>query len=246
MNRKYSETLLELKQARETQITSLFLATQMAQGLVIVGRSIAKNQDGQDIVIVEELLEKFELVLNQPREVIAGIWQVFSDAGLVKIEIEPEKKRKVVPLERLDKVSVFTQFVRESGQGSTRKILKARFKFKELLTMTTLVKFVIKQGAAPDKSAAFKVSDIAAGFEKSTGVPWDAAHLEKPAKLGLLVTKGEGPDMTMTFTPSALGRTLGCVAAMKKLMGDDERDVSTTETSVQPETKAPEPQKKAS
>ena len=84
MNRRYSETLLELKQSRETQITSLFLATQMAQSLVIVGRGIAKNQDGQDIVFVEELLEKMELVLNQPREVIAGLWQVLTDAGLIQ------------------------------------------------------------------------------------------------------------------------------------------------------------------
>jgi hypothetical protein len=191
------------------------------------------------------LLEKFELVLNQPREVVAGIWQVFTDAGLVKVEIEPERKRKVVTLERLDKVSVFTQFVRESGQGSTRKILKARFKFKELLTMTTLVKFVIKQGAAPDKSAAFKVADIEPQFEKSTAVPWDPSHLEKPVKLGLLVAKGEGADMTLTFTPSALGRTLGCVAAMKKLTGEDDRDLSPG-TIPEPDSKEAEPLKKAS
>lgn len=111
--------------------------------------------------------------------------------------------------------------------------------------MTTLVKFVIKQGAAPDKSAVFKVSDIEPQFEKSTGVPWDASHLEKPVKLGLLVSKGQGADMTLTFTPSALARTLGCVAAMKKLTGEDDRDV-TPGLPPEQESKEAEPLKKAS
>lgn len=245
MNRRYSETLLELKQVRETQITPLFLATQMAQGLVIVGRGIAKSQGGQDIVFVDELLEKFELVLNQKRDVIASIWRVFSDAGLVKIEIEPERKRKIVPLERLDGVSVFTQFVRESGQGPNRKILRARFNFNELLTMTSLVKFAFSQGASPDKSSSFKIADIESRFETLTGVPWDASHLEKPVKLGLLVCKGEGAEMMLTFTPAALGRTMGCVVAMKTLAGDHGGDVPP-EASSGPEEKDAETLKKAS
>jgi CRP-like cAMP-binding protein len=222
MNRRYSETMIELKQARETQITSVFLATQMAQSLVIVGKSIAKNQDGVDLVFTEELLEKLELVLNQPRELVAGIWQIFVDSGLVKVEIEPERKRKVVTLDRLDKASMFTQFVRESAQGSTRKILKAKFRFKELQTLTSLVKFVIKKGADPNKSAAFKVSEIVPQFERTTGVAWDFDHLEKPIKLGMLVVKGEGESQTLTFTPSSLARTLGCVAAMKKLTDEEQ------------------------
>jgi CRP-like cAMP-binding protein len=222
MNKRYSETMLELKQSRETQITSLFLATQMAQSMVIVGKSIAKNQDGVDLVFIEELLEKMELVLNQPRELVAGLWQVFVDSGLLKVEIEPERKRKVVTLERLDKVTMFTQFVRESSQGSSRKIIKAKFKYKELQTLTSLIKFVLKKGADPNKSGTFKVSEIAPDFQKITNLEWDVGHLEKPVKLGLLVTKGEADNQTLTFTPAALGRTLGCVAAMKKLTTEED------------------------
>jgi CRP-like cAMP-binding protein len=232
MNRRYSDTLIELKRVRQNQITPLFLASQMSQSLVIVGRGIAKNMGGQDIVFVDDLLEKMERVLNQPREVTAGLWQVLQEAGLIDVDIEPDRKRKVVSLNELDKVGAFAQFVRDSGQGAGKKILKAKFRYKELLALIGLVKHVIKQGADPGKSGTFDMANIEPQFEKITGMPWNACYVEKPSKLGLLLAKGSGETMTLTFTPSVLGQTLGCVAAMKKFLGDED---SETEADASPE-----------
>ena len=111
--------------------------------------------------------------------------------------------------------------------------------------MTSLVKFAISQGASADKSSSFKIADIESRFETLTGVPWDASHLEKPVKLGLLVCRGEGAEMMLTFTPAALGRTMGCVVAMKTLAGDHGGDVPP-DSSSGPEEKEAETLKKTS
>ena len=58
MNRMYSEVAIEVKRARETQITPLFLATQMAQAMVIVAKSIVRSQNGIEYVFVDELSDK--------------------------------------------------------------------------------------------------------------------------------------------------------------------------------------------
>jgi CRP-like cAMP-binding protein len=224
MNRRYSETLIELKQVRENQITPLFLGTQMAQGLAVVGRGIAKLQDGRDMVVVDTLLESMERVLNQPREVTAGLWQVLRDSGLVEVESDGERKRDIVGLDQLEKCTAFSQFMRDAGQGTNKKLIKAKFRYKELLALIALVKLVVKQGSAVDKSVTIEVTKIAADFEKMAGTAWNPSFVDKAAKLGLMLVKGTGPSMALSFTPLVLGRTLGCLTAMKKLIGEDDSD----------------------
>ncbi len=226
MNRMYSETLIELKKIRELQITPLFLATQMAQSLSIVGKGIAKSQDGNDIVFVEELKEKMQLVLNQPKEMVESLFAVFNDAGLLKAEIEIERKLPIYQLTNLEKASVFTQFVRESSQGSTRKILKAKLLHREMRVIKAMSRYALKKGNPPDKSGSLTEAELVAELKKTTGVEFVSDSLTKPAKLGLLVRKGEGATAAVVFTPSTLMRTLACVQAMRQLTGEDQGEES--------------------
>lgn len=221
MNRMYSDAILELKKAKELQITPLFLATQMAQSLAIVGKGLVKNQDGEDIIVIEELNQKMQLVLNQPKEMIDSLMAVFEDSGLLKPDMDLDRKRKIYKMATLDQVAIFTQFVRESSQGTTRKILKARLLHNEILMIRSISKYVMTKGATADKSFTVKAEDLSVELEKITTVHYDAELIEKPAKLGLIVVKGEGNAATITFTPSTILRTLGCVEAMRKLTGQD-------------------------
>lgn len=221
MNRMYSEGHLELKKSRELQITPLFLATQMAQALGIVGRGIAKNQDGVDIAFADELMEKMQLVLNQPKDMIDSLFDVFHVAGLLKVEVEIKNKRVIYRCTDLDKVAVFTQFVRDSAQGSIRKILRAKLQKNEIQLLEAMAKHAIEKGKKPDENNALNESELRAALKTTAGIEFTADVLVKPAKIGLLGRSGEGPDAVVTFSPSALLQTLACVQAMSKLTGAD-------------------------
>lgn len=222
MNRMYSEVAIDLKKARDMQITPLFLATQLAQGLALVGKGIMKTQDGIDIVFVEELAEKMQLALNQPKEMVDSLFSIFELSSLLKIEIEPERKRKVYRLSNLENVAMFTQFVRDSAQGAARKIIKARLSNRELRVIQAVAKYSIKKGNGADKSAPVAFSELKEHLKNVTGIDFDPQALAKPAKLGLLVLKDEDQEVaSVVMTPSSLMRTLACVQAMRRLMGEE-------------------------
>lgn len=233
MNRLYSEGALELKKARDLQITPLFLATQMAQALSVVSKGIAKSQNGIEFVLADEVNEKIQLVLNQPKEMVDSLFTVFEQAGLLKAELESERKRKVYQTSALEKAALFTQFVRESVQGSTRKIIKARLSYSELKIMKAAAKYCIKKGNSADKSAMVSIKDLTENLQKDLGTVLDADVFVKPAKVGLIVLKGDGDDASVILTPSTLLRTLACILAMRYLNGeqpDPEEDVQEAPT----------------
>ncbi len=234
MNRRYSETLIELKKVRDNQVTPLFLGAQMAQGIAVVGSGLAKPHDGRDMVEVNKLLEAMERVLNQPREVTAGLWQVLRDSGFIDVEVDAERRCDMVSVEQLQALTAFSQFVRDSGQVANKKLFRAKFKYKELLALLALIKLVVKQGASPDHSATFEMAKIESEFEKSAGMPWNPSFVDKPSKLGLILVKGAGATMTLTFTPKVLGRTMGCLTAMKKLLGEDDSDADADGEALDP------------
>jgi CRP-like cAMP-binding protein len=226
MNRRYSEALIELKQVRNNQVTSLFLASQMAQGLVVVGRGMIEKIDGAPVdrhmVVVDALIDSMSRVLNQPREVILRIWQVLRDCGLIEVDKDQARQRDIVSTEQLDKIGIFSRFLRDLSQESNKRLVKVKFRNSELMGLVALVKIMIKNGAKPDESATCEVAKIAAEFEQLVGTPWKSSLIEKPQKLGLMLVRESGTSMTLTFTPRILGQTLSCLAAFKKLSGESD------------------------
>lgn len=216
MNRMYSEASVALKTARELQITPLFLATQMAQSLAIIGKGLAKNPSAESYVSADDLAKNMQLVLNQPKDMIDGLTRVFVDAGLITQTTDPDKKHKAFTIGNLEKAAIFTQFVRESTQGATRKILKANLSKSEMDTVKAMATLSIKKGNPEDKTGNLRAQTLTTELSKQ-GVTFSLDELKRPAKLGLVVINGTGDDATVTFTPSTLLRTLACVDAIRRL-----------------------------
>lgn len=220
MNRLYSESTLALKKARELQITPLFLATQLAQSLGVVGKGIGKSHEMDSYALADELHQKMQLVLNQPKEMIEGLIRIFVEVGLIAADVEHSSKQKAYKVSNLEKAAVFTQFVRESTLGTTRKILKAKLSNKEILVLKALGSMAIKKGNSEDKSTTLKISTLLAEMESLTGVFFEEFVLDKPAKVGLIIVKSDGPNSSVTLTPATVLRTVACVEALRRLTSE--------------------------
>jgi CRP-like cAMP-binding protein len=220
MNRLYSETLLDLKKARESQVSTLFLAAQMAPTASILGLGLATQSEGSDTIKVQDLLAQLALALNQPREVVADIWQIFVDAGCVHVTSENDKKNPRVALADLVTLATFASFVRESNQGATRKILKAKFSTEDLKLLTDLASLYLQDTVSQDVAIEIKESAIIENLKTKTEVTWDAETIEKSAKAGILTTKGQKNERIISFVPSELSRLAGFLTAFTKFTGE--------------------------
>ena len=216
MNRLYSETMVELKKSRESQITPLFIATQFVPTASLLAVGL---KEGSNSILVADLLAQLMLALNQPKEVINNIWKVFVTTGCVKMTVDTAKKQPLVAIEELVGLAGFTDFLKDSVTGPNRKILRAKFTSTELKLLSTMAEISLLKGKGSSLTIVNSVPDLLAELAKQNSVVWDIGTIARAVKAGLLTTKGSGDDMTISYSPTALSTTIAYLSAIKKLTG---------------------------
>lgn len=223
MNKVYSDSVLEIRRLKETQVSSIFYGAQISAAFAAIAEYFAIDGDNYKIVVIEDVLNKLESVLNLEKERLDRIFAVILEAGLLRLEMEPDKKRTVARLENAQKLAYFAQFVRESKHGPAKKLLKARFSNKETRVMSGIVKLAVRLDMNLEKPCRFKISDLERTLEKSTGIKFERDCLKKGETLKLLAVEGGEDAEEVVFRPSHLGRTVACIEAVRKLQAFDMR-----------------------
>lgn len=224
MNEVYSKSVIKIRKLSESQTDSLFYGAQIAAAFAAIAEYFAIPGDNYKIVVIEHVLSKLETVLNLDKERLDRIFAVMLEAGLLKTEMEPGKRRTVAQLENAQKLANFSQFVREAKHGPAKKMIRAKFTNKETRVMSGLVKIAMRLNMDVEKPCRLRVGDLKKTMEKSTGVKFDGSCLTKGEKLKLLAIEGEGDDAEVIFRPGYLGRTVACIEAVRKLQAYDGRD----------------------
>ncbi len=221
MNKVYSEAVMKVKHLEQNQISSVYTGAQIASAFGALAELVAVKIDDYKAVVVDDLLLKLELILNIDKKELDRVFAVLLESGLLKVEIEPDRKRSITRLENAQKLAYFAQFVREAKHGATKKLVKAKFTNKETRVMSAIVKFAARLNMDLEKQCKFVVPELARALEKATGVKFEREALEKAAKLKLLALQGEGETEVVVMKPSHLGRTVACIEAVRKLNNAD-------------------------
>lgn len=219
MNRLYSETLVDLKKARENQITPLFVATQMAPTASLLARGL---KDASESVAVSDLLGQLVVSLNQPKEMISNIWKVFVSTGCVTVTNDSSKKTSVVTIKNLLMLATFTEFLAGASKGPNRKIFRAKFTTSEIKSLAKIGTMSLTNVYGAEIRVSVKMSDLTTELEKLNDGKVDLGALDKASKAGLITSTGNGDTLVLAFAPVLLVQTLGFLAAIKKLSGEIE------------------------
>lgn len=232
MNKMYSDSVLKIKKLEATQISHVYTGAQIAAAFAAFGEYIAVKVDDYKVVVIDDAMQKLEMLLNLKREELDRLFAVIMESGLLRVEIEPDRKRTVTRLDAGQKLAFFAQFVRESKHGSTKKYIKARFTNKETRVLSAIVKLAARLDMDLEKSCKFAVKELEKSMERATGVKFEREALDKGAALKLLELKHEGEDEVVVLKPSQLGRTVACVEAVRRFMQLDmqQRANQATET----------------
>lgn len=224
MNDVYSKSVLKIRKLNESLANSLFYGAQISSAFAAMAEYFAIPGDNYKIVVIETVLAKLELVLNLEKDRLDRIFAVLLEAGLLKVEMEPDKRRTVCSLENAQKLAHFSQFIRDTRHGPAKKLVRAKFTNKETRVMSGLVKLAIRLDMNLEKPCRLRVGDLKKTLEKATGIKFDASCLTKGETLKILALEGEGDEAEVVFRPTYLGRTVACIEAVRKLQAFDARD----------------------
>lgn len=227
MNEHYSESVLANKSLQNNQISSLFIAAQIASAFAATAPSLAKKIDEKEAVFVEEMMDHLEVVLNIERSKLDRIFRLMLDSGLLKVELESVKKRTIAQLPATQRLAWFAQFVNDSKRGKGRKLIRAGFRNKDMRVLMALVQMTSRLGMDASKACQLNCEEMVRSLEKATGTRMDLEVVAKAATLGLCQLEGTFPAQLVRFVPAELGRTVAAVEAIRKLQATDQARVES-------------------
>ncbi len=228
MNRLYGESVAKIKILEQKQISNLFLGSLVASAFSQVSEFMAVKFEDTKMVVVDDVVQRLELVLNIPKDHLEKLFAVLIDAGLIKLEIEPERKKTVTKLENAQKLGYFSQFVKESKHGPMKKLIRAKFSNRETRVLSAVVKYAARLEMDLSKVCRLKLKDLEASLERTTGVKFERDTLQKGVDLKLLTLEGAEGDESLVTRPVQLGRTIACVEAIRRFETLELKDDKTT------------------
>lgn len=223
MNSQFSDSSFVIDKLEKSQANHVFKGAQLGAAFAGVAEYfMTKDPDtNEEVVLVEDLMDRLEIVLNFERSELDRLLKVLVDSGLLKLEIERDRRRTIASKLAAKRMEAFAKFVKDSARGEGKKLLRANFSHKETRTLSAIVKLTQKLDMDTEKECKLAVSQLKSSLEKVTGVSFARDSLDKAAKLNLIVIE-EGEGETVVFKPGTLGRTIACIEAVRRLQVLDE------------------------
>ena len=218
MDLAYGEAVAKIRKLETTQVSRLYTAQQLAGAISVLAPDIAIKVDDQKVVVTQDLLNKIEGVLCRPKAELENLFEVFMMAGVVRQEIEPDKKRTVMPLEVATGLTAFVQFINESRTGPKKKLIKTVIPGKDRKALLAICKFAATKSKA-NEIVRVSIDDLKSQLKAKTGEEFDENGLICGLNLGLLQIEGQGEQQVVALGPSSTARTLAWIRAVQKLRG---------------------------
>ena len=217
MNKQYSEVKIEVERLRKNQANSLYLSTQLAGTVATLGEILARPSGDEKVVYVEDLFTRLEIVLAQPRDLLDRIWAIFCEVGLIHVSIEPEKKSKIIKMSNAKKLPYFVEFVKNYQRGKMKELQSLKLAHKDTRVIIGLTKVAKHQGLDLTKEVSLPVEQLRELLPKITNVKFEIEPVKLAEKMGLAAVTGQNDSAVVKFNPTTLGRTVGCLEAIRRI-----------------------------
>ena len=140
---------------------------------------------------------------------------VLTESGMLKVQIESEKKRKVFTAEDGEKLFSFAKFIRDAKSGPNKKLVDSNITNKEMRILLGIVTFTKKLSLELTKTCTIRTEDLSNSLEKMIGVKFDPKALKTAESLGIITLEYE--DSHASFIPSDLSRTITNIKTYQKI-----------------------------
>lgn len=222
MNEKYSSSQELIRELKKTQLSYIYLCRQMCGVIAATSPKMCITVDNKRFVVADEMKDFLEQALLISTELVAKLFDVFVDSGMLKIEIEPDRKRKVFSVKSSEKLLTFAQFIADARRGQNKKIIDTEFTNKEIRTLTGIISFAKRMEMDLKSECSLNISDLSNSLEKMTGTKFEIDALDASIKLKLVNHKINADKIT--FIPTQLSRTLTNIKNYKKIEKFEEQD----------------------
>jgi CRP-like cAMP-binding protein len=222
MNSKFTQAKELIDDLRKSQLSYLYLTRQICGITAATGEYLSTTVDGKKVVVIKDFKDYLEQAMMISEELLNKLFDILIDSGMLKMFVEPDRKRKVFSVKAGQKLVSFAQFIAEAKKGQNKKLIEAKFSNKEIRVLMGLVSFAKRMDLEIKKECEIKVADLATSLEKMIGVKFESSALKTAQRLKLLKLKSD--NQVISFVPTKLSRTMTNLKIYRKIERLEEVD----------------------
>lgn len=200
--------------------SKLAISVQLADTIAEIYAVHVKKIDGREIINCEPLLESVQKCLGYEIEEIKGIFSIFQNLGMIKVELNPDTSKEMMAANNIPRFKWYSDFIRGAKSGKNKKLITTEIPFRYRKVIFALREYVQKTGGDIQKLVTIDLNQLMVDFEKNTSLKPELAAFDQAVKLGIIEMKRSGSDSKLVFNPTLLVRTLIAMNVARRLRTD--------------------------
>lgn len=218
----YMEYVVEMEAKKGLMMTPLTDGRFFCTVLAGLTKYLAITVDQKRYLVIEDAYDGIASLLGASRDKVTMIGDIFIDAGLLKVEVEQDKKRQVFPAFACEQLIDFTMFLAKARSGKTKRLVETRLPARSIKLARALVQYAQKKKLNTAIDIQIKISDLEEQLERTTGVKLQSEALEPLENFHFvhLATNSSQEDV-LKLHPKKLGRTMAHLIAYQRLENFD-------------------------
>lgn len=241
MNVKYTEAMNRIDSIGRKGFTPLQKARLITNCIGTLTPMMGRDIDDKKAMFMADLLPLVSQMVGIPEEDMQPVVDVLMETGLMKVAIDPEKKKKYLSADYAKKNLLFAQFVQDAAHGANRKLVQAQISPKQKRMSTALIRYAKSTGAALGKNVTLSQTELQDELKPKTTVTYHRETIMALGELSLFTVDSSRKPYTIAFVPTKVSRMMAFIEAYHRIVALDEPAKSD-----QPAKRTTQPTKKAS
>lgn len=233
MNEKYIDATFKIAHFQNKESSYKYTARQLASSIATLSIFVSKEIDEKKGVLPEDILPLVSETLNLDQSQLTKIFNIFSECGLLKLIIDPKKGKKYFTLKNAQLLSQFSNFIKDSSHGNTKKLLKMKLSPKQKRMISSLIRYVTCQKLNTTSNHKLLFKELEENFYNKTTTKFNAEIVRSLGEISLFEVQGNAGDEYISFVPSEVSKTIAHISAIDKIIfledKSEELDLDTSE-----------------
>lgn len=217
MNGKYAEAIERIDAISRKGFTAKQKAQLIANSIGTLTPRLGRDIDDKKAMFIDDLIPLVSEVLGIEEAELQPIIAILVDTGLLKLTIDPERKKKYIAADYAKKNLLFAQFLRESSYGTNRKLVEADITPKQKRLANALVRYAKATGASLGQSVKFGEGELEGQLKAKTTVTFHTETMVTLGELSLFEVDLTGKEITISYVPAKVSRMMAFIEAYHRI-----------------------------
>lgn len=222
MNGKYTEAMKQIDLIARKGFTPLQKARLVTNSIGTLVPLMGRDIDDKKSMFMTDLLPLVSQVVGINEEDMQPVIDILTETGLIKVAIDPEKKKKYLSADYAKKNLLFAQFVQEAAYGTNRKLVQAEITPKQKRMATALIRLAKSAGGSLGKSVTFNQSQLQEDLKPKTTVTYHRETIMALGELSLFTLDTARKPYTISFVPTKVSRMMAFIEAYHRIVALDD------------------------